>query len=104
MTELNVLNLDENRYFSANPAEREYARHLYAGVKDLPLICPHGHVDPDIFADPDYRFDSPTELLLVPDHYIFRMLYWHHKPIAGKQLCFKPTPILRLILEIHYSI
>jgi hypothetical protein len=41
----------------------------------LHLVCTHGHVDPRIFADPDYQFGSPTELLLVPDHYVFRMLY-----------------------------
>jgi glucuronate isomerase len=48
---------------------------LYKQVAELPLICPHGHVDPRLFADPDYRFGSPTELIIIPDHYIFRMLY-----------------------------
>jgi glucuronate isomerase len=48
---------------------------LYKSVANLPLICPHGHVDPRLFADPNYQFGSPTELLLIPDHYIFRMLY-----------------------------
>ena len=43
--------------------------------KDLPLVCPHGHVDPRLFADPDYRFGSPVDLLITPDHYVFRMLY-----------------------------
>ena len=44
-------------------------------VADLPLICPHGHVDPRVFADPDYSFGSPADLLIIPDHYVFRMLY-----------------------------
>ncbi|HLU08527.1 MAG TPA: glucuronate isomerase [Oceanobacillus sp.] len=67
--------LAEDRYFSPDPTQRKIARTLYEQVADLPLICPHGHVDPCLFADPDYRFGSPTELLIIPDHYIFRMLY-----------------------------
>lgn len=65
----------ENRYFSSNPAQQKIARELYETVKDLPLICPHGHVDPRLFADPDYQFGSPVELLIIPDHYIFRLMY-----------------------------
>ena len=65
----------QDRYFSSDPAQRSAARVLYRSVKDLPLICPHGHVDPQLFADPDYQFGSPVELLIIPDHYIFRMLY-----------------------------
>lgn len=67
--------LTETRYFSPDLAQQRLALTLYQTVKDLPLICPHGHVDPRLFADPDYKFGSPTELLLIPDHYIFRMLY-----------------------------
>lgn len=65
----------QDRYFSADPAQKAAARELYLSVKDLPLICPHGHVDPRLFADPDYQFGSPVDLLIIPDHYIFRMLY-----------------------------
>ncbi|MCL4264691.1 MAG: glucuronate isomerase [Anaerolineae bacterium] len=67
--------LPETRYFSPDPAQRTMALELYRPVADLPLVCPHGHVDPRLFADPNYRFGSPAELLLIPDHYIFRMLY-----------------------------
>src|SRR5262245_49503967 len=48
---------------------------LYESVANLPLICPHGHVDPRVFADPSYQFGTPTDLLIIPDHYVFRMLY-----------------------------
>ncbi len=65
----------DDRYFSSDPTRRAIARELYAPIKDLPLICPHGHVPPRLFADPDYRFGSPVDLLIIPDHYIFRMLY-----------------------------
>ena len=71
----------DDRYFSPDPAQRAIARDLYAGIKDLPLVCPHGHVDPRLFADPDYRFGSPVDLLIIPDHYIFRMLYSQGIPL-----------------------
>lgn len=69
------LTLHPDRTFSADPAQREVARMLYDGVAQLPLICPHGHVDPRTLADPNYSFGSPTELFIIPDHYVFRMLY-----------------------------
>lgn len=62
-----------DRYFA--PETAAIARTLYEPVKDLPLICPHGHVDPRLLADPNYQFGSPVDLLIIPDHYIFRMLY-----------------------------
>jgi glucuronate isomerase len=69
------LSLPEDRYFGPDPTQKEIARQLYHQVKDLPLICPHGHVDPRMFADPNYSFGTPTDLLIIPDHYVFRMLY-----------------------------
>lgn len=69
------LTLHPDRTFSADPAQREVARTLYSGIAQLPLICPHGHVDPRTLADPNYNFGSPTELFIIPDHYVFRMLY-----------------------------
>jgi len=70
-----TLTLPHDRYFDPDPKKKEIAMHLYGQVAERPLICPHGHVDPRMFADPDYRFGSPADLLLIPDHYIFRMLY-----------------------------
>ncbi len=69
------LSLAPERYFTGEPAQRQLAQELYEQVATKPLVCPHGHVDPRMFADPDYEFGSPTELLLIPDHYVFRMLY-----------------------------
>ncbi|MFQ3647157.1 MAG: glucuronate isomerase [Anaerolinea sp.] len=54
---------------------------LYRAAQEWPLICPHGHVDPAIFADPDYRFGSPVDLLIIPDHYVFRMFYSQGIPL-----------------------
>jgi glucuronate isomerase len=67
--------MTNDRYFSSDPKQRAFAADLYAQVARAPLICPHGHVDPRLFADPDYQFGSPTDLFLIPDHYVFRMLY-----------------------------
>ena len=50
------------------------AADLYAGVRDLPIVSPHGHCDPAWFAS-DAPFHDPAELLIIPDHYVFRMLY-----------------------------
>lgn len=69
------MTLPVDRYFSPDPGQRAVARALYTTVAELPLVCPHGHVDPGLFSDPAYVFGSPTELFLIPDHYIFRMLY-----------------------------
>ena len=60
--------MSNERYFDPNPAVRDIALELYAGVASLPLICPHGHVDPRVFADPDYSFGSPADLFIIPDH------------------------------------
>lgn len=65
----------EDRYFSPGPTQREIARNLYARVKDLPLICPHGHVDPRLLSAEQHEWGSPVDLLIIPDHYIFRLLY-----------------------------
>ena len=87
----NMLNPD--RFFSPDPIQRAAARNLYTEVKDLPLVCPHGHVDPRLFADPEYQFGSPTELLLVPDHYVFRMLYSQGIALEALGISKPGTPI-----------
>lgn len=66
--------LHPDRLFPADPAIRAVARRLYATVRDLPIISPHGHTDPQWFAD-NAPFPDPAALLLTPDHYVFRMLY-----------------------------
>jgi len=68
------LNLHPDRLFPADPATRDVARRLYATVKDLPIVSPHGHTDPQWFAD-NAPFANASALFIVPDHYVFRMLY-----------------------------
>ena len=69
------MKLDPDRYFDPEPGQRKIARELYQSVADLPIISPHGHVDPTLFVDKGAFFGTPTELLIIPDHYVFRMLY-----------------------------
>ena len=66
--------INEERYFDPNHEVRKIAKELYAKVKGLPIISPHGHVNPKIFAE-NKPFPDPTELFIIPDHYIYRMLY-----------------------------
>jgi glucuronate isomerase len=44
-------------------------------VEALPLVGPHGHVPPALLADPDATLGTPAELFIIPDHYVYRMLY-----------------------------
>lgn len=73
-TETNSLTLHEDRLFPSDQTQRVIARRLYAHVAKLPIISPHGHTDPAWFAE-NSPFANATELLLIPDHYVFRMLY-----------------------------
>ena len=60
-------------FYPSRPPPRD-AGDTCVPVKDLPIISPHGHTDPRWFAY-DQPFANPAELLIVPDHYVFRMLY-----------------------------
>ncbi len=72
--------LHPDRYFSPIPAVRAIARELYGSVASLPLVCPHGHVDPRLLAL-DEPFPDPAALIVVPDHYVVRMLYSQGVPM-----------------------
>jgi len=65
--------LHQDRLFPIDPAARGLARRLYDGTRDLPIISPHGHVDPGWFAN-DTPFSDAAELFIIPDHYVLRML------------------------------
>lgn len=78
MTDKLILHPD--RLFPADPVTRSIARRLYDDVRDLPIVSPHGHTDPAWFAL-DAPFDNPADLLIVPDHYLFRMLYSRGVPL-----------------------
>ncbi|MGI5213033.1 glucuronate isomerase [Plantactinospora sp. CA-290183] len=67
--------------FPSEPGQRAIARELYALVRNRPIISPHGHVDPGMVAD-DAPFPDPARLIIVPDHYLTRMLFSQGVPPA----------------------
>jgi glucuronate isomerase len=75
--------LDPDRFFAPDPGQRRVARELYDLIADLPLVCPHGHVDPRLLADEDATFGTPADLFIIPDHYVFRMLYSQGIPLEA---------------------
>ena len=66
--------LHPDRLLPAEPEERAIARRLYDAVRDLPVISPHGHVDPRLLLDDD-PFPDPATLFVTPDHYVTRLLH-----------------------------
>lgn len=68
--------LNPDRLLPVEPETRRIARALYEEVSGLPIVSPHGHTDPAWFAT-DAAWTNATELLLAPDHYLYRMLYSH---------------------------
>jgi glucuronate isomerase len=77
---MHPLNLHPDRLFPPDPTQRSIARRLYDEVFALPIVSPHGHTDPAWFAL-DTPFADATELLLLPDHYVFRMLHSQGVPL-----------------------
>ncbi len=66
--------LHDDRLFPSEPTIRAIARRLYGAVRNLPIVSPHGHTEARWFAENE-PFPNPTSLFIVPDHYVFRMLY-----------------------------
>ena len=73
--------LNPDRLLAPDPSRRSAARELYDAVKDLPLVCPHGHVPPALLAEQVATLGTPAELFVIPDHYVFRMLYSQGVPM-----------------------
>jgi glucuronate isomerase len=72
--------LDPDRCFAPEATQRDLARDLYAQIADLPLVCPHGHVPPALLLD-DAPLGDPASVLVVPDHYVVRMLHSQGVPM-----------------------
>ncbi|OLE62023.1 MAG: glucuronate isomerase, partial [Bacteroidetes bacterium 13_1_20CM_4_60_6] len=66
--------LHEDRFFDPDPTTRGYAREIYEGTRELPIVSPHGHVDATVLASNE-PFPDPASLIVTPDHYILRLLY-----------------------------
>jgi glucuronate isomerase len=104
-----ALRLHPDRLFPRDEATRAVARRLHNAVRDLPILSPHGHTDPAWFAH-NAPFKDPADLLIVPDHYVFRMLYSQGVPlealgvprIDGGPVEQDPRRIWRTFAERYY--
>lgn len=67
------LELHPDRALPADPVTRAVARRIYASTSALPLVCMHGHIDAAVLAA-DAALGDPAQLLVVPDHYVTRLL------------------------------
>ena len=82
MDKYTIDELNPDRLFPSDPSIRSVSREIYQEVKDLPIISPHGHTNPEWFAENE-NFSNATDLFLIPDHYLFRMLYSQGIPLES---------------------
>lgn len=105
--------LHPDRFFSSDPIQRQIAAELYQEVRDLPIVSPHGHTDPEWFAT-NAAFANPAALLIQPDHYLLRMLYSQGIDLAAlglsdatatseKALSVDPQQVWQVFAD-HYSL
>ncbi len=69
-----LLGIHPDRLLPGDADRRAVARRLYQQVAALPLVCPHGHVDPRLLVD-NRPFSDPASLFVTPDHYVTRLLH-----------------------------
>lgn len=97
--------LHDDRLFPADPSTRAIARRLYATVKDLPLVSPHGHTQAAWFAH-NQPFPDPARLFVQPDHYVYRMLYSQGISMDDLEIGVpelkNPRKVWRLFAEHYY--
>lgn len=97
--------LHPHRLFPADPSTRAIAIRLYASVKDLPILSPHGHTEAQWFSE-NKPFPDPATLLIQPDHYIFRMLYSQGIPLEhlgiGEHPIANPRGVWHLFAKHYY--
>ena len=101
--------LAEDRLFPIEPKSRDFARELFATVRDAPVVSPHGHTDPSWFSE-NHPFPDPSELFVTPDHYVLRLL--HSQGVSldelgvprvdGSRAAVSPREIWRLFAKHYY--
>ncbi len=97
---LDTNSLNPDRYFDPDPSIRRVARALYEETRELPIVSPHGHVDPRILAE-NSPFPEPASLIVQPDHYILRLLYANGVPLEAL-LKGEPRRVWQLFAEHYY--
>ncbi len=97
--------LNDDRLFPADPAQRTIARRLYAEVRGLPIISPHGHTQAAWFAG-NQPFPDPAKLFVQPDHYVYRMLYSQGVSLEDLEIGVDhlkdPRRVWRIFAENYY--
>jgi glucuronate isomerase len=97
--------LHEDRLFPADASTRKIAKALYAQVRSLPIISPHGHTQAGWFARNE-PFPDPATLFVQPDHYVFRMLYSHGITLEdleiGQAELKDPRKVWRIFASHYY--
>ncbi len=97
--------LHDDRLFPADPDTRDIARRLYATIRDLPIISPHGHTNAGWFATNE-PFPDPAKLFIQPDHYVHRMLYSQGVRLEdleiGKPVINDPRKVWHIFAKHYY--
>jgi glucuronate isomerase len=97
--------LNEDRLFPAEPTTRSIARRLYSSIRGLQIISPHGHTNPRWFSENE-PFPDPAQLFVVPDHYVFRMLYSQGVSLEqlgiGSSSLEDPRGVWRIFAQHYY--
>jgi glucuronate isomerase len=97
--------IHEDLLFPAEPAARSIARTLYAHVRSLPIVSPHGHTQAAWFAR-NNPFPDPAKLFVQPDHYVYRMLYSQGVPMEeleiGRSEIKDPRKVWRIFASHYY--
>ncbi len=94
--------LHEDRLFPAEEKTQAIARRLYAGIKNLPIVSPHGHTQAGWFARNE-AFPDPVTFFVQPDHYVFRMLYSQGVTLEELEIGNHPVRNPRAVWHIFAS-
>jgi glucuronate isomerase len=94
-----------DQLFPADVETRAIAKRLYATIKDLPIVSPHGHTQAAWFAQ-NQPFPDPAKLFVQPDHYVYRMLYSQGISLDDLEIGVpelkNPRKVWRIFAEHYY--
>jgi glucuronate isomerase len=97
--------IHEDRLFPAETGARAIARALYAEIKGLPIVSPHGHTQAGWFAKNE-PFPDPAKLFVQPDHYVYRMLLSQGIPMEdleiGHEVMKDPRKVWHIFARNYY--
>lgn len=66
--------IDNESLMPMEPTTRAIAQDLFGLVANLPIISPHGHVDPQLLLQ-NKPFESAADLFIYHNHYVTRLLH-----------------------------